>query len=110
MRRVAFLAGAALAFAACRGPASGPDSARGDAGIELAIEGNESFETDEIEKFLRKEMKGHERPSKADVDDAAFALELHYLTRPDPGCVRRCYAGVIGVGPDPDRCRRIIHG
>ena len=80
MRRAALLACASLAFAACRGPGTS-EPQREDSGIELEIAGNESFETDELEEFLRDELEKSARPSKADVDDAAFALELFYLAR-----------------------------
>ncbi len=80
MRAVALFPAALLALlAACRSSGGVEPAKRSE--IEVAIEGNESFDSAELEPFVRQELGAARRLDKAAVDDAAFALELFYLKR-----------------------------
>lgn len=66
--------------AACRGPATAPTV---QAEIEMVFVGKRSIDEERLRGVILSELSRLEatRPSKAAIDDAAFALELFYRAR-----------------------------
>ena len=82
-------AGFASAFAliaSCAGPGTAPQEEDVVHVLEIALAGNERFDDDRLRAIVVGELFETDavRPSKASVDDAAFALELFYLARGFP--------------------------
>ncbi len=73
----------ALGLAACRA-APGADGVQPE--VELAFEGEEHIGEDSLREAVLEELGrwGYRHPTKAAVDDAAFALELFYHARGFP--------------------------
>ena len=71
-----------LALVACQspGPTDAPSQASVKQLVKLRIEGQQAFSTEELSAVARGELFlfRRERPSKASVDDAAYALRLYY--------------------------------
>lgn len=71
-----------LGLGSCQSPGSEAErsQARAEQAVKLRIEGQRAFSTEELSEVARGEMFlfRKQRPTKASVDDAAYALRLFY--------------------------------
>ncbi len=90
------LVAVALLAAGCRSTPSGPEPAP----LDVQLAGQTSFDVERLEQIARDEVARAEeaRPSKASIDDAAFALELFYRSEGFADArVHYAYDDVVGA-------------